>query len=218
MRSVRSLLTQGNDKVGDAIHLWSLPTGEDGACPGSTSVCKTHCYARSGRFRFTRVEERLAWNFQQAQEADFVDAMSREIRLRGCLVVRVHASGDFFDAEYARKWLTIMKRCPTPKFYWYTRSWRIASILPVLIEMSQLPNCVGWFSTDSETGQPAVAPPGIRIAHLLTEPKEPIEADLVFRIRRLRRTRLPLQVVCPSEQSDRVERTITCGSCRRCWE
>lgn len=218
MRSVRSLLTQGNDKVGDAIHLWSLPAGADGSCPGSSAVCQRHCYAMAGRYRFAAVKERLAWNFQQAQDADFVDAMSREIRLRGCLVVRVHASGDFFDEEYARKWLAIMERCPAPRYYWYTRSWRVDAIRPVLVEMAQLPHCVGWFSTDSQTGRPSVVPPGVRIAHMQTDAEEVVQADLVFRIRRLRRTRLPLQVVCPSERPDRVDRTINCGSCRRCWQ
>ena len=217
-RSVRSLLTLGNDKVGEAIHLWSLPAGDDGTCPGSSSVCRRHCYARAGRYRFAAVKERLAWNFQQAYEPDFVDAMCREIRLRGALVLRVHASGDFFDAGYAEKWLTIMQRCPTPKFYWYTRSWRIATIRPVLVAMATLPNCTGWYSTDSETGRPASVPPGIRVAHLQTDEAEEADADLVFRIRRLRRTRLPLKVVCPSERPDRVERTVNCGSCRRCWQ
>ena len=218
MRSVRSLLTQGNDKVGEAIHLWSLPAGDDASCPGSTSLCRKHCYARSGRYRFQAVKDRLAWNLEQARGADFVGAMSREIRQRGCLVVRVHASGDFFDADYASKWLAVMTKCPAPRYYWYTRSWRVGSILPVLHTMAQLSNCVGWFSTDRESGRPADVPPGVRVAHMLTDASETPEADLVFRIRRLRRTRVPLQVVCPSERPDRVDRTINCGSCRHCWD
>ncbi len=73
--------------------------------------------------------------------------------------IRVHETGDFFDAAYARQWLAEAKRyvteyyprelrrfqagqrdVPPPRIYWwaYTRSWRDEGIRPVLREFSRL--------------------------------------------------------------------------------
>ena len=36
--------------------------------------------------------------------------------------MRVHASGDFYSVEYARKWADIATQCPSVIFYAYTKS------------------------------------------------------------------------------------------------
>ena len=36
---MRPLLTQGNGKVGQSIHLWSIPA--ICTCPGSTELCRS---------------------------------------------------------------------------------------------------------------------------------------------------------------------------------
>lgn len=214
----RSLLTLGNTKVGASIHLWGIPAVS--TCPGRTSVCSACCYANSGRYLFPSVQERHRWNLEQAMRDDFVERMTKEIRRKGCLVVRVHSSGDFMDASYAQKWLEIMRKCPNPRYYWYSRSWRCSDIAPVLEQMAALRCCRAWYSVDSETGLPEVIPPGVRLAYLQTaEDEEPELYDLLFRTRNLRATpkRLSLPMICPAETPEGKSRDVNCGSCQRCW-
>jgi hypothetical protein len=87
MRNRRQLLLLGNQKIGSAIHNWSLPAVE--SCPGASALCKEACYARRHRFRFDSVRRRLQWNWRQCRRDDFADRMISEIRSRGVLVLRV---------------------------------------------------------------------------------------------------------------------------------
>lgn len=218
MPVVRGLLTQGNQKVGESIHIWSLPAVE--TCPGSTEVCRSVCYSTKGRYLFDAVRNRMAWNLEQACSADFVERMAGEVRKKGCLVVRVHSSGDFFSAEYAQKWLEIMRRCPRARFYWYSRSWRVPEIAAILEQMAALKCCRAWYSVDSETGLPERIPPGVRLAYLQVEQGErPELADMTFRIRRLRKeSREGLPMVCPAETPEGKSTDTNCGNCRRCFQ
>jgi hypothetical protein len=175
------------------------------------------CYARLGRYLLPTVQERLKWNLAQALRADFVQRMVNEIRRKGVIVLRIHCSGDFLSKEYAEKWLRIMRQCPGVRFYFYTRSWRIVGIAPVLAKMAALRCCRAWYSVDSETGLPERVPVGVRLAYLMmNEEDQPELCDLVFRVRRLRRT-IPLPLTCPHETVQGKERGTTCGSCGKCW-
>ena len=111
----------------------------------------------------------MRWNLDQAMRDDFVPRMVKEIRRKGCLVIRVHSSGDFFDAGYAEKWLSIMRQCPKPRYYLYSRSWRVPDVVPVLEQMAALRCCKVWYSTDSETGLPECIPPGVRSGSMTRE-------------------------------------------------
>jgi len=71
--------------------------------------------------------------------------------------VRVHVGGDFYDADYAEKWLEIGKRFPEVRFLAYTRSWRVPEVREILEEIRKLPNFALYASTDVDTGPP---PPG----------------------------------------------------------
>jgi hypothetical protein len=177
------------------------------------------CYATKGHFLFQGVQERLAWNLEQSQREDFVPRMVKEIRRRGCIVIRLHVAGDFHSAEYAAKWLEVMRQCPKPRYYFYSRSWRVPEIAPLLEQMALLKCCRAWYSIDAETGVPERVPVGVRLAYLqVHEDEQPELVDLYFRVRRLRRQRLPLTLVCPSETPRGRDRDTNCGSCRRCWQ
>ena len=209
------LLQQGNSKLGRAIHVWSIPAVD--TCPGSTTICRKLCYAVRHRFRFDSVKRRLAWNRQQSRRSDFVERMIAEIRSSGVLVLRLHVAGDFYDAEYVRKWLTIVKRSPRARFYGYTRSWRIASIAPALEKLAACSAMRLWYSVDDESGVPATVPTAVRIAHLQTTSiMPPSGVDLVFRPQRLR-TLPELPIVCDSETVSGKQQSVTCGSCGRCF-
>lgn len=215
--SSRGLLTLGNGKVGEAVHLWSLPAAL--SCPGRTPACVSACYARRGRYRVRAVRDRLHANYDRSRDPDFAAAMTAEVRRRGCLVVRVHASGDFYSAAYTDAWAEVVAACPRTAFYAYTRSWRVDSIRPALDRLAALPNVRLWVSTDRDTGPAGPFPPGVRACHLLTREGEgvPAATDLVFRVLRLRRVRVPLAVVCPSESPAGTARGLTCGACGRCF-
>jgi hypothetical protein len=144
--------------------------------------------------------------------------MALEIRRKGVLVVRIHCAGDFYSAAYARKWLAVMRQCPGTKFYFYSRSWRVPEIATVLEKMAMLRCCRPWYSIDRETGLPERVPVGVHLAYLqVTEGEEPELADLMFRVRRLLRKRVPLSLVCPHETPQGRTNDTNCGNCGRCW-
>jgi hypothetical protein len=211
------LLVQGNGKLGTAIHSWSIPA--IGTCPGSTELCRRLCYAGLGHFLLPAVKERLDWNYNQSLRDDFSERMVQEIRRKGVIVLRIHVSGDFFSAEYAGKWLDIMRQCSKVRFYWYSRSWRVPAIAPMLEDMAALRCCYAWYSIDAETGVPLRLPAGVRLAYMqVSEDDRPELANLVFRVRRLRKgKRIGLPMICPAETPQGKERSTTCGSCQHCF-
>ena len=217
METVRGLLSQGNAKVGEGIHLWGLPAGE--TCPGMSALCEKACYARKGRFKYPSVRARLEWNLERSRRPDFADLMAKEVRRKGCLVVRVHSAGDFYDAEYAQKWLWVMRQRPRTRYYFYSRSWRQPEIAEVLARMAALKCVRTWYSVDAETGRPDEAPPGVRIAYLRVDGSDDAAgADLVFRVRGLRSKRVGLDLVCPHETPKGRADDVNCGNCRQCWK
>lgn len=216
MRIVGSLLARGNSQLGESIHNWSIPAGE--TCPGQSELCAAHCYAKHGFYFMPDVKGGLARRLLESRQKGFVKKMIKEIGRKGALVVRVHVSGDFYSAGYARKWLEVVRSCPKTTFYWYTRSWRVAKIRPVLEEMAALPNVRGWYSTDAETGDPEDVPESIRVAFMQVEEGQAApDADLAFRVPKVRDTpRVGLPMVCPKNLT-RGKPEINCGTCQKCW-
>jgi hypothetical protein len=210
----RNLLVVKNGKMGEFIASFSIPAIR--TCPGSTSLCRSACYANSGHFRRLSVRRRLSWNLRQTRCDDFVQRMIDEIRRRGVIVLRIHVAGDVYSADYARKWLTIIRASPLVKFFLYTRSWRIPEIAPVLAEMAREQNARVWYSVDAETGEPETVPPGVRLAFMQHAPEAvPQRSQLVFRTSRakgLPKFGLPM-VHCPQED----DKAVTCGSCQACF-
>ncbi len=218
---LRPLLVQGNEKLSQAIFHWDLPAVV--TCPGKTKICREKCYALRNRYQYPQVRERLRWCHAMSQRRDFAARMVQEIRRRGAaFIVRIHCSGDFYDAAYTRKWLAIVRACPHTRFFAYTRSYRVPSIAPVLAELAELENMRLWASADAETGYPADLPPGVRVAWMQVDAAEEVPpVDLVFRdypLRKDRQTRVSLSVVCPVDTPQGKERHVNCGVCRWCWK
>jgi hypothetical protein len=217
----RNLLVRGNRKLGESIHGWSIPAVD--TCPGRSALCERFCYARSGHFGLANVKDRLQENLDAALAQGFERRVAREVRRRRVHTLRVHVAGDFFSPEYTRKWLRIAQRCPATTFYAYTRSWRVAELAPVLAELAALPNVRLWYSADQETGMPPERPPGVEVAYLQTDPGEEIPegVGVIFRLRHLRRerrARIGLAVVCPTETGLPRAAEHTCTSCGRCYQ
>lgn len=211
MDTQRGLLSLGNMKLGEGIHVWSLPAVK--TCPGSTETCRKVCYATKSRFILPAVVERLDWNYQMSLRKDFPDLMAEDVRRRGCQVVRIHVSGDYYSAEYAEKWLWVMRKRPKPRYYFYSRSHSTPEILSVLEQMAALKCCRVWFSVDKDLVLERI-PPNVRVAYLqVTEDEEPELIDLRFVVRRLRNKRLPLPLLCPNESGA----AANCGDCGKCF-
>jgi hypothetical protein len=182
-----NLLSRGNGKIGNGIYAFNLPAVT--TCPGISAACSC-CYARKGRWLFPAVKQALAWNHRVAWQGHFADEVIEELRRRKVRVLRIHASGDFFDAGYVGKWTEILAASPRVRAYAYTRSWRVPEIRPALEELAALPNFRLWYSADRDTGMPDKVPVGVKVAWLLENADDPVPADvnLLFRNHPLRRT------------------------------
>ena len=218
METIRGLVVQGNGKLG-AGGIWHFSLPPIRACPGRSSKCAAACYARTGHFRLPQVKARLAWAFAQSKRHDFAARLTDELYRKGVLVMRWFVAGDCYSPSFAARMFEVMKESPQCSFYFYTRSWRVPTIEPHLRAMSFLPNAKIWYSADQDTGIPADLPEGVRVAWMQTElDDEPAEADLIFRLPKLRKMPLPLAAtVCPTETPEGKERGTTCSTCQLCW-
>ena len=219
METKRGLLVAGNEKLSAQAFHFDLPAGR--TCPGRSRLCHGRCYARRGRYAFPQVQERLNWCFEQSKRDDFVGKMTDELYRKGVLLMRWHCAGDVYSPAYARKMLEVMEKSEHTSFWLYSRSWRVATICPILKDMAALNNCKLWFSVDAETGYPEEVPENVRVAWLQTEDGEDLEdADLVFLDLPLRKRPIPLTVlekVCPAEIPEGKKKGVTCATCRYCW-
>lgn len=103
---------------------FDLPAGR--TCPYA-GECKKICYAQKGNYRFPSKRDACTDNWIASQQADFIQRMVAIVtgiqsNNDKKLFVRIHASGDFYSIEYARKWAEIARQCPSVTFYAYTKS------------------------------------------------------------------------------------------------
>lgn len=215
------LISKGNSKMGKMM-IFSIPAGD--TCPGRSELCFEKCYARKGRFVQGNVKRAYDKNLKASKRLDFVEIVTNEINRRNEKIFRIHTAGDFYDAEYTRKWLDISRNCPDVVFYCYTRSWRIDSIRKVLIQFKNQPNVRVWFSIDKETGFPERRYKGIRYAYMSTAPEDIPAAgrltnfkDLVFRDHVNRKEvvkNMGGAMVCTLENG--TDAQISCEECKFC--
>ena len=214
------MLTPGNTKLGPGRLIWGFGLPSQVTCPGMTPACSGPCYSFFLESLRPSLRLRYERNLELSRRPDFARLVLAFLILRDVRVVRIHTGGDFYEAAYARKWLTVMRKASKVRFYFYTRSWRIPVIRKVLDEMARLPNVRAWFSCDRDTGTPEQVPAGARLAWLMTSPDDlPPRADLIFRtlpLRRIVRKRIGLALVCPVENGATGHRT-DCERCGVCW-
>lgn len=218
------LLSRLNEKIGDGAWSWSIPAVK--TCPGSTPTCRSKCYARTHRFRFNSVKNRLARNLEFARRPDFWAIMVGTIRENGVQTLRIHSSGDWFSPAYVDQWAKIAKMCPDVTMWGYTRSWRKPAIRRSLAKLARAPNLTLYYSCDRDTGLPVNLPAGVRTAWLQVEeddlPAAPV--DLVFRSRNIRSivaktvaTPGKKSMVCPTETGLPDAHDHHCSTCQVCF-
>lgn len=212
------LIRPGNTKLGE-VPCFSILALE--TCPGATEACETHCYAMKRCFKIPSVKRAHRRNWKASEQPDFADEMIAEIRQMELELLRVHVSGDLYDAEYIRKWIKIAGVCPEVTFYTYTRSWRKLRLLSSLLSLTMLANFQLWWSADKDTHAIDGAPPGaagIKVAYMQSTHGEPIPSyvDLVFRVKRdTIEKSIDGKRVCPAENGIKPKRH--CEECRLCW-
>lgn len=219
LATIPAILTPGNTKLGPHIFVWSLPAAL--TCPGRSHLCESLCYALKHRFAMARYFTQVVQNWIIASTPFFGWWMVQKILKARATIVRIHVSGDFFNAAYVQQWQRIAEALPAVQFYAYSRSWRKDDIRDALTRFSNLPNVQLWYSVDSETGLPTLTAQErrVRLAYLSTHPHDtPDHADLVFRdypARGVVQKNVGGVLVCPAENG--TGRHIQCEKCGICW-
>ncbi len=84
--------------------------------------CKENCYALQGRFLWKTIKEAHYRNYVKSLDPDFIWRMIQELRRRKSLLyIRVHISGDFYNADYVIQWAAIASAFPNIIFRTNTR-------------------------------------------------------------------------------------------------
>ena len=205
------LLTNGNKKLGNNIAVWSIPSVK--TCPGRTSLCEKLCYAKKFEaFRGIDYGPKLL----ASRSESFVKRMVEESKWK--VLVRIHASGDFYSEGYIQDWIEIARLTPGTRYYAYTRSWRVPGLLEKLLQLKAMPNVTLMFSVDKESGVPAGVG-GADMVYMSTGdddvPTTPTR--VVFRTKRTTvRAKLGGSVVCPVENG--CKNSVTCERCQLCFK
>ena len=144
---INPLLKNGNKKIGTGVyHFSTLPTnayfpaiGEKTravldavdmdamrgtcACTCANAHGDIICYATKGRYVFDNVRASLMINtFIARHDLQFFHrAVEAQILADRICVVRIHAAGDFFSADYAFVWRDIARRFSNVTFWTYTK-------------------------------------------------------------------------------------------------
>lgn len=123
-----NLASSGNDEV--MFLTWSLPSRA--TCPYATEMCKKKCFAKKNE-SFKSVRESRSRNLAETYKDTFVADMIKHFeyhlqrpKAKGKLIiVRIHTSGDFYNLDYFKKWVSIAENFKSNEkimFQSYTKS------------------------------------------------------------------------------------------------
>lgn len=170
---------RGNLKIGADVFTYSrlpgrpglkaLGTSEEqtpsrawsGTCPGASAECLEICYARRPVAEQGVVSQ--MWLVNSIYGTD-VPEIPEDATL-----LRLHIAGDFDTAEYIQGWVRKLRERPDVTCWAYTRSWRVADLLPHLEDLRALPNVQLFASMDRSVEE--VAPEGWRRAWIDGDPR-----------------------------------------------
>lgn len=115
------VLTRGNSKLDKSIYIFDLLSVV--SCPNCRQCAKS-CYARKSERQYRTTYNARALNSIQAATdlAGLEAAIVARISRARPEYVRIHSSGDFFNAAYAAMWSRVIKQFPATRFYTYTKS------------------------------------------------------------------------------------------------
>lgn len=132
-------VSYGNEKLvsTDLVRflVWSIPAIV--TCPYRCKGCENDCYAKKSEKNYSDCLPCHYRNLIYSLRDDFVDLMTEYLNNQifnkrtachkallkgGKVIFRIHESGDFYNQEYANKWIEIAKRFPMVTFTAYTKS------------------------------------------------------------------------------------------------
>jgi hypothetical protein len=138
--------SKGNAKLNKGTLIFSLPAGS--TCPGalqcfSMAVADANgkrsivdgkhtefrCFAASSEVQYDAVFHNRQHNFKAIVEAlksgncaDLINTELQKARKKSTKLVRIHESGDFFNAAYLQAWVMVAMHNPDLKFYCYSKN------------------------------------------------------------------------------------------------
>ena len=138
--------SKGNAKLNKGTLIFSLPAGS--TCPGalecfSMAVADANgkrsivdgkhtqfrCFAASSEVQYDAVYANRQANFKAIVEAlrvgncaNLINNELKKARKKTTKLVRIHESGDFFNAAYLQAWLMVALHNPDLKFYCYSKN------------------------------------------------------------------------------------------------
>jgi len=131
---INPVLINGNTKLGRGVWTFStLPSNRvfhvvingkaydiKGTCPCNCAGC----YAQKGHYNGTDVKAANARKtfFAYYYLGWLKRAILAQIEADKIQLLRIHASGDFFSANYIEMWREIVNRCPACVFWTYTKN------------------------------------------------------------------------------------------------
>jgi hypothetical protein len=172
---------------------------------------------------YDSVQDTYERNYVDSLSDDFVERMVAELKKNKPEIVRLHVSGDFYDASYIQKWTELCRQFSSTIFFAYTRSWRVPELRPALGQFNRLPNTHLWWSVDGDTDAMNGRPPiwkNVRVAYMQVAADETIPhyVDLVFRDgERKPRKYSNGRLICPAENGVKTHSKITCSACGICF-
>lgn len=127
--------------------IWNLPYKI--TCPFATDLCKKICYAKKAEDLYPDCNPSRNRNWDFSRTADFVqwaieyiEQKNKSVQKKGKkLVVRIHESGDFYNAEYFYKWMEVCRHFEQTEnitFIAYTKS--MPYVVKYLAEFGALPS------------------------------------------------------------------------------
>lgn len=129
-----NLASKGNNEV--LFLTWSLPSKS--TCPYSTELCRGKCFAKKNE-SFKTVRDSRNRNLEESKKGTFVSDLIQHLEYNlqrpkaqnKKVIVRIHTSGDFYNLEYLKKWVSISEHFKNDNrimFQSYTKS------MPILRE------------------------------------------------------------------------------------
>jgi hypothetical protein len=106
-------------------HFVRLPNGDKfHTCPNA-GVCGGLCYAKTGAYQFSNVKkahmDKLLWALESPDhwQMTLINELKKP-KYKGKFI-RIHDAGDFFNVDYAKRWMEIAEVSPNTTFYAYTK-------------------------------------------------------------------------------------------------
>jgi hypothetical protein len=160
LKNTYSVNEKGVKTVVTQFLIFSLPAEK--TCPQSTEMCRKSCYAKKAERLYKNTRIARDRNYKQSLKNDFVAVMIATIEYHmnkpNCknanFLFRIHESGDFYSAEYMRKWVAIANHFKGNKritFCAYTKSLEIFKTCKNEIPKNLIIRASIWNDTTSES-------------------------------------------------------------------